>query len=55
MNSKQRLLNRAFIMSNLEDIIKESIYYRTHSDEFELYSPEQIGCVDQTELKVKIL
>lgn len=42
-------------MSNLEYIIKESIYHRTHSEEFEAYRPESVGSVDQAELKAKIL
>lgn len=55
VNSKQRLLNRAFIMSNLEYIIKESIYYRSHSEEFETFDSVPIGAIDQCELKAKIL
>ena len=55
MNSKQRLVNRVYIISNLDYIIKESIYHRTHSEEFEAYNPMPIGNINESELKAKIL
>jgi hypothetical protein len=55
VDNQQRILNRAYIMSNLDYIIKESIYYRTHSDEFDLYAPIPIGKIDDSILKAKVL
>ena len=33
LTKEKRISNRLHIISNLEDIIKESIYYRNNSDE----------------------
>jgi len=33
LTKQKRISNRLHIISNLEDIIKESIYYRNNSDE----------------------
>lgn len=31
---EKRILNRIYILSEIDNIIKESVYYRTYSDEF---------------------
>jgi hypothetical protein len=50
---ESRIINRIFILSNLEDIIKESVYYRTHSGNF---TEEKIAIlsINYPENKVKI-
>ena len=55
MNNLERINNRVYIMANLESIIKESIYFRTHSDEFESYNRLVLGSSEALELKTKIL
>lgn len=55
MNNSKRLINRIHIMSQLDMLIKESVYHRTHSDEFEVYDPMIIGSVNEASLKAKIL
>jgi len=51
---QSRIINRMFILSNLEDIIRESVYYRTHSDNF---SEEKIATlsINYLENRAKIL
>lgn len=55
MKTDNRLLSRAFILSNLDQIIKESIYYRTHSEEFENYQQIVVGNARQPELRAKLI
>lgn len=33
LEKEDRINNRIFILSNIESLIKESVYYRTYSDE----------------------
>jgi hypothetical protein len=49
-----RIVNRMFILSHLDDIIKESIYYRSHSGSI---IEEKIATIDINceEGKAKIL
>lgn len=51
---ESRIINRMFILSNLEDIIRESVYYRTHSGNF---TEEKIATlsINESENKAKIL
>lgn len=55
MNNSKRLSNRIWILQNLDSILKESIYYRTHSEEFESYNKIVVGKIDCKELKKKII
>lgn len=55
MSNSQRLTNRIYIISNLDFLIKESIYHRNHAEEFEKYNPFPIGNINSHELKAKIL
>lgn len=54
LTKESRIINRMFILSNLEDIIKESVYYRTHSGNF---AEEKIATlsINYAESKAKIL
>lgn len=49
-----RILKRSYILSNLEKIIEESVYYRTHSENF---GKEKIiiGSIDNKEIITQIL
>ena len=53
-NKQIRIVNRMFILSHLDDIIKESIYYRSHSGSI---VEEKIATIDINceEGKAKIL
>ena len=46
LTKESRIINRMFILSNLEDIIRESVYYRTHSGNF---TEEKIATLSITE------
>lgn len=53
-NSEDRISKRLFILNNLENLIRESVYYRTHSDVFT--SPKiEIGNIQNEEIRAKIL
>lgn len=54
LSKESRIINRMFILSNLEDIIRESVYYRTHSGNF---TEEKVATlsINYAENKVKIL
>ena len=54
MNNDKRLLNRIEILSNLDYLIKESVYYRTHSDEFGQYGRIVLGNISEDKIKKKI-
>jgi len=51
---EDRILKRIFIVSKLEKIIEESVYYRTHSENF---SKQKIiiGTIKDTSNSIKIL
>jgi hypothetical protein len=49
------LKKRSFIVSEIEDIIKTSVYYRNHSDNFDDESKIVVAKFDDTDSKKKIL
>lgn len=49
-----RMSKRSFILSNLEKIIEESVYYRTHSENFQK-EKIIIGSASGQEIVCKIL
>lgn len=53
-NSEERILKRIYILSNIENIINESSYYRTHSSSFK-GDKIIIGNINNSELIAKIL
>lgn len=54
LSKESRIINRMFILSNLEDIIKESIYYRNHSGNFVEEKVATLS-IEHLESKAKIL
>lgn len=53
-NIEERISKRIYLFSNLEDIIEESVYYRTHSDNF-CYPKISILDIKNDDCKVKII
>ena len=51
---EQRISKRIYLFSNLEDIIDESVYYRTHSDNFR-YQKISIINIKHNDCRVKII
>lgn len=54
-HSKESIVKRIGIISNMEYILKESIYYRTHSLEFKSGKAFDICSLDKKINKTKIL
>lgn len=54
-DKESKIAKRIFIISNLEEIIKESIYYRTHSAALASDIRISIGSINNREIKKKIL
>lgn len=53
-DSEDRISKRLFILNNLENLIRESVYYRTHSEVF--VNPKiEIGNIQNKEIRAKIL
>jgi len=52
LNKQQRIINRAFILNNLDDIIKESIYYRANADSLSEQSVAKIHIYNDTKVKI---
>jgi hypothetical protein len=51
---EERIAKRVYILNNIEDLIRESVYYRTHSEIF--VNPKiEIGNIENSELRVNIL
>lgn len=46
---------RVYLISELNNIINESIYYRTHSDEFHSCVKIEIPLIGLTEIRQKIV
>ena len=55
LNKEDRINNRIFILSNLDHIIKESVYYRTYSDEINALNKVATASIYQSDIKVRIL
>jgi len=55
LNKEDRINNRIFILSNLDHIIKESVYYRTYSDEINALNKVAAASIYQSDIKVRIL
>lgn len=53
-NKDIRIAKRIYILSNIENIISESSYYRTHSPNFK-YEKTIIGNIKEDDFKVKII
>lgn len=53
-NSEDRISKRLFILTNLENLIRESVYYRTHSEAF-VSTKIEIGNIQNKEIRAKIL
>jgi len=53
-NIEQRISKRIYLFSNLEDIIQESVYYRTHSDNFRCPKISILN-IEQDDCRVKII
>lgn len=53
LSKQQRIANRTFILNNLDDIIKESVYYRTNAEC--LVEPCVAKINIYNDIKVKIL
>lgn len=51
---EKRISKRIYIFSNIQDIIEESVYYRTHSDNFH-YPKISILNIKENDCKVKII
>ncbi len=55
-DSENRISKRLFILDNLEYLIGESVYYRTHSEVFMNSTIKiEIGNIQNEELRAKIL
>lgn len=52
LTKDQRIINRSFILSNLDDIIKESIYYRTNAENFTQSPAAKININTETRAKL---
>ena len=55
LDKEDRINNRIFILSNLDHIIKESVYYRTYSDEINALNKVAAASIYQSDIKVRIL
>lgn len=55
LKKTDRISNRIHILSNLEAIIKESVYYRSYSEELNNCSAIYKICLSEKENKIKIL
>jgi hypothetical protein len=53
--NKQLIINRVYLFNNIENIVKESVYYRTNSSSFSEDDKICLGNIDQPSLKKKIL
>ena len=52
LSKEQRIVNRTFILNNLDDIIKESVYYRTNADCLAGESVAKINIFKDTKVKL---
>lgn len=52
LSKQQRIVNRTFILNNLDDIIKESVYYRTNADCLIEESVAKINIHNDTKVKI---
>lgn len=54
LNKEKRIYNRMYILSHLEDIIKESIYYRNNSVDLKQSKSASLD-INQDIIKEKLL
>jgi len=55
MDKNDRIGRRHYLISNIEKIIEDSIYYRTNNKFMNQESKVIIGCIEEKEIKKKIL
>lgn len=55
LEKEDRISNRIFILSNIEALIKESVYYRTYSSEIILNNKVASISVFNSEMKAKLI
>lgn len=55
LDTDLKIAKRIYIISNLEQIIKESIYYRTHAEDFNIANKINICSLEDKDTKKKIL
>ena len=53
--NKQLIINRVYLFNNIENIVRESVYYRTNSLSFSEDDKICLGNIQQSNLKKKIL
>lgn len=52
---EQRIANRHYLINSLDDIIKESVYYRNNSEYINVNNRVALIDINKEEIKVKIL
>jgi hypothetical protein len=52
LTKDQRIINRTFILNHLDDIIKESVYYRTNADNISEEVVAKINIYSDTKVKI---
>ena len=52
LSKEQRIVNRTFILNSLDDIIKESVYYRTNADCLAEESVAKINIFKDTKVRL---
>lgn len=50
-----KISKRIFLAAHMQDIIKESVYYRTHSPNFSVDEKYVIGNINKKESKKKLI
>lgn len=55
LEKDDRINNRIYILSNIENLIKESVYYRTYSNEIVDENKVTSINIDTLEMKAKLL
>jgi hypothetical protein len=55
MDKDDRIVRRYYLLSNIESIINDSIYFRNNSKYMNTSSRVNIGSIEEKELKKKIL
>ena len=55
LTNDQKISTRYFVISSLEEIIKESVYYRSHSEILNVSTPVISLNIYENEMKAKLL
>jgi hypothetical protein len=55
LEKEDRINNRIFILSNIEHMIKESVYYRTYSQEIQDCNKIASVVLSDSEMKAKLI